>query len=385
MKNDKQSICIVEQAAYPSDVAIRTKKIGETFERKGYEVIIIGQNKGFFKPDGKQFSIEDNFNSSLFFIPLPFNIFFAYRIFKTARQFGAKLLIAKSLKVFYPAYLSAKILGIPVVFDIAEYFKGMKDIVGKRPLWEDIIKAPFIVDLIEKLAIYLSDYIWVVVDEQEERLKTIQKKIKVVSNTPTISNTKTPKPEKKAGGFIRIVYSGIISEGRGVQQVVKALAHMPESFAIELLIIGDGIYREKLENLAKEHNVSSKIKFAGWIPSEELPALLASCDIGIIPHKVCDMCNFTIPNKLFNYMWLGMPIISTPNRPIVRIINECACGFIVPEEPKEMAEAICSLDLSAQNLEKTGQQGQLAVKNKYNWETDSNAIIDTVNSLLKKA
>ena len=70
---------------------------------------------------------------------------------------------------------------------------------------------------------------------------------------------------------------------------------------------------------------------------------LSECDVGIILHKLCDLTHNTIPNKVYDYLYSGLPVISTKMKPLIRVINDFDCGLLVEENPESVAKSFMKL------------------------------------------
>ncbi len=380
----KANILVVDQCNLENDGMVRTRKIARAIESHGYDVGFIGIDKGLYKIDGAMYPVDDGFDLPVFFWPMPFNLFFAYRIYRLSLKMNAGLIVAKSLKVFFPVWVAARALGIPVVFDMAEYFRGHGQLV-ERSFWEGLIKFPAFVGFLERTAVRLADAVWVVVQEQRDRFIDIpgsDEKVSVVSNTPEINNLEDiAGAGREAAGPLRLIYVGYIVEGRGIQLILNAISLLPPEANVEFWVVGYGVYLDKCRALAEDLKLGHKVVFKGRVPPEEVSAYLALCDVGVIPHKVCNFWNHTIPNKLFDYMLMSMPVMSTPNGPIMNVIEGEKCGVIVPEDPEEVASSILWLEDNRGAVEEMGRRGREAVLKRYNWTEDSKIILDTIRRL----
>ena len=74
--------------------------------------------------------------------------------------------------------------------------------------------------------------------------------------------------------------------------------------------------------------IGDSIKFLGWVNNKEVPEYIANADVGIVPHHKCSHWDNTIPNKLFDYMAAGKPVIVSNVIPMARIVNETECGKV---------------------------------------------------------
>jgi len=105
--------------------------------------------------------------------------------------------------------------------------------------------------------------------------------------------------------------------------------------------------------------------------------LLAVCDIAIIPHLRTENNDASSPNKLFQYMYLEKPVISSNCNSLKRIIKETGAGFVYQHDsPDDLASLIEKLVNDRGLFENTGKNGKRAVLQKYNWKNDKSRLIN---------
>lgn len=130
--------------------------------------------------------------------------------------------------------------------------------------------------------------------------------------------------------------------------------------------------------------MESHVKFCGWVPEDRKYEVLMNGDIGLLLHKVCDLTQHTVPNKLFDYMCVGLPVLATPLRPVARIIELENCGLIVDEDAKAIADGMKKLVTSVQLRRMYGRNGYDAVYAKYTWDSEAKKIVDSVNAMVRQ-
>jgi glycosyltransferase involved in cell wall biosynthesis len=152
--------------------------------------------------------------------------------------------------------------------------------------------------------------------------------------------------------------------------------------SIQVDIVGKGASKEKLINLAKTLNVEESVRVHGWLPQDEVDQLMADANVGALTYRVCGHWNHTIPNKIFDYMLAGLPVLTTEVLPIQRIIEEANCGVVCRDlDPADIADKLVHLK-KPEVRQAMGENGYQAVLNKYNWESDEarlNKMINTLN------
>ena len=226
----------------------------------------------------------------------------------------------------------------------------------------------------EKKILFESDQIIVVADEAKTRLVSIgigTDKIKIVSNTLNIKHFTLPDKKKENSETI-LFYAGGIQYHRGLHTVIKALSKTKKK-NLKFWILGEGVEKKNLIKLTANLNLANSVKFLGWRPFNEMIELLAHADYAIIPHIKSDHTDTTIPHKLFQYMFAGVPVIATNCTPIKRIIDKTQSGVCyASDDDKELAAIFDSISVKSQII--FGVNGKKWVTIKYNWENEAKSL-----------
>jgi glycosyltransferase involved in cell wall biosynthesis len=230
----------------------------------------------------------------------------------------------------------------------------------------------------EKTYTSRADYVVVVVEEARNRLINLgidPSRIHIVSNTVVPDHFNFP-PEKKDNEYLTMVYGGGINYHRGLQTVIKALRIIPQHIPnIRLWIIGPGSYTGQLKKLAGELKVEQYVKFFDRMPLEDLLKHVSRSDIALIPHLKTPHTDSTIPHKLFQYMFAGIPIVASDCLPLQRIIGETATGVCFRnQDPESFAESLQRLISDKDFLKKIPVNGKKWVEEKYNWSNDARVL-----------
>ncbi len=220
----------------------------------------------------------------------------------------------------------------------------------------------------------LADQVIVVVEEAKNRLieKGISKeKIMVISNTISIP---LPIKSKEKYPVYTFIYAGGINYHRGLQYVLDGLAIVNQIVSNwQFMLVGSGRYVEKLKNQAKQLKIENKVHFLGYQPYHKMMEYVARANCGLIPHIKSSHTDHTIPNKLFQYMYLKIPVLASNCAPIERIVKECNSGLIYQfDNPKQFSEK--ALELIQGKNNNYGESGYQAVVKKYNWTKEEEIL-----------
>lgn len=392
------NIILVYKEDYPWDV--RVEKLALALGEHGHSVSIVSQNlaQGPIREHGKNFNqyrlprfkaFPLVFRKQLN-LPVWFNPVWLFTIYLAARLEGADVIVVRDLPLVRSALLLRKILGAKVVLDMAEVYPEMyasSAKFSKRTAMEKLLKHPKLAESYERSVLPKLDHTLVMIEESRDRLlkKGLpEDKVTIVSNTPPTDKFGNHK-HQHSGSRLHLVYVGFLTELRGLDLLIKAVGHYIKrgnpADTIKVDIVGKGSSKEKLQQLVTQLGVQESVTIHGWLSQERVNELMAAANVGSLTYRVCGHWNHTIPNKIFDYMLAGLPVLTTEVIPIRRIIEQTNCGLVCKD--------LDSLDI-AQKLEQLrdpeirqllGDNGYDAVKQTYNWENDKARLEQAISSL----
>ena len=118
------------------------------------------------------------------------------------------------------------------------------------------------------------------------------------------------------------------------------------------------------------------------LPPELVADALAECHIGVCSYLLNEQTHQTLPGKLFEYMAVGLPILTSARKPVVRIVKDEQCGIIYDSrEPKEIAQKIIKLVDNKNLMRKMGERSKTAISRRYNQQ----ANMDVLKHVLKES
>jgi glycosyltransferase involved in cell wall biosynthesis len=237
----------------------------------------------------------------------------------------------------------------------------------------------------EKKSLPEADKVISVVEEARDRVITLgvdPSRICIVSNTVNYESLSI-KSKTVNNDSLTLFYGGAINRHRGLQIVLKALQFCAaKNIRIRFWIVGDGSYRVELEKTTSDLNIDYLVKFWGHKPFNEMLDILAECDAAVIPHLRTENNDASSPNKLYQYMYLDKPIISSDCISVKRIIAETKTGFIYKNDsPEELSLLLERLYGDRKLLEEINGNGKKAVLEKFNWNIDKKRLIEAYREL----
>jgi glycosyltransferase involved in cell wall biosynthesis len=229
----------------------------------------------------------------------------------------------------------------------------------------------------EKFAIKTADIIVSSLQNYQEHLKkdlNIDKDFVWINNGIDIEemekiealpdNIKNKIPKNK---FI-IGYTGTIGIANALDSFLKAAEILKDNKDILFVIVGDGKEKSKL---LKKYGKLDNVLFIEPIKKQQVQSMLSLFDVCYIGLKKENLFKYGVsPNKLFDYMYAGKPIIYAINSGKSNIINLANCGISVEAENSEaIAKAILKLyNMSKDERNKLGENGKKFVLENFTYE-----------------
>jgi len=178
-----------------------------------------------------------------------------------------------------------------------------------------------------------------------------------------------------------IAYLGAITRIRGVDNIIKSLGIIDSKESVVFKVAGffqELGHKEELETWPEWGNVN----FVGKVSRAEVGEFLSSASAGLVTFLPANNHINAQPNKLFEYMAAGIPVIAS-DFPLWReLIERYDCGYLVdPESPESIAAAIKQIMDNPEEAKAKGLNGQRAIRSELNWEVESKRLVDLYQRL----
>lgn len=289
----------------------------------------------------------------------------------------------------FSGFLLAKKLKIPYVLEVNSIM--MYEVRDSFPVYQKIHR------IIEKKLYSGSDGIIAVSDAIKNHIVSrgvSKEKIKVIPNgvdenifNPSLSGQEVRK--KYGLGKKHVIGFGgsLHQQWQGIDDLLKAarVISSTKPSVVFLIIGGTEAEVKKFQNIAPEN-----VLFIGQIEHKKMPAYLAAADILTAPYKkekeLKDIDFYNSPIKLFEYMAMGKPIITSNIGQISEIIRHKQTGILVkPGNYKELARNILSLIEDDHLKRELGHNARAEVEGKYTWKQNARRTMDVYKEILEKS
>ncbi|MET4694680.1 glycosyltransferase family 4 protein [Endozoicomonas lisbonensis] len=180
----------------------------------------------------------------------------------------------------------------------------------------------------------------------------------------------------------RCVYIGTISHSYDINTLVTAFSKLDKkNVNTELLIIGDGPHRMKVQRYA-ENLSASNVKFLGSMPYDQMISIIKTCNVALNPIRKGAAQSVT--NKISDYFCTGLPVLSCQENKEVRdLIESNAAGcFYEPGDSSDLANKIVELNSDAAKLQKMANSSRCIGENNFDRNITYKRIFKTIDKLL---
>jgi glycosyltransferase involved in cell wall biosynthesis len=349
----------------------RVNKSCLSLQKMGYEVLLVGRKQRKSPPmDERPYRTR---RMKLLFEKGPlFYAEFNTRLFFFLLFHKAQLLLSNDLDTALPNYYISKLKGIRMIYDSHEYFTETPELVGRprvQRVWKRIERR--VVPKLKEM-ITVCDSIAELFEQQ------YGVKCHVVRNIPPRAAL-PPKGDKKAldlpeDKHLLVLQGSGINIQRGAEELVEAMQYLEDCF---LMVIGGGDVLPVLKQMVTDLHIEDRVRFLPRMPYVQMMAYTQLAELGFVLDKDTNLnYRFCLPNKLFDFIQAGVPIVASHLVEIEKIITKYNIGLFIPDhDPKSIAATIQEGlgDVARRDL---WQQGLTRAAEELCWENEQQTLIE---------
>lgn len=246
---------------------------------------------------------------------------------------------ANDLDTLLPAFLVSKVRGIPLVYDSHEFFTEAAGLTGRpvqRGVWLALERWIFpklksVITVNDSIAeAYATRYPGAVCEKPLVIRNMPLKRSNAIGMVDWRKQLNIPEE-----GTFLILQGAYLDKDRGVIQAVEALRQQNKWY---LVVVGAG---EEFEwALTQVRELNGRLICIPKMPFDELCTLTANADIGLsLDRGVHGNYWFSLPNKLFDYIHAGIPVVASPMPEVKRIVEEWSVGAVIDDHSPRSIEA----------------------------------------------
>ncbi|MBM4760888.1 glycosyltransferase family 4 protein [Bacillus sp. B15-48] len=279
-----------------------------------------------------------------------------------------------------PIGLKLKGYGKKVIYDVHEDVP--EQILSKQWIPKPIRKSvSTMVRRYERYASKRFDAICTATPYIAKRFKTYNPNTTTIHNYPLLDELSTNYSDKMDKTKNSAVYIGGIYVLRGIKEMVNATEIINKEIPLTFVLAGS-FAPPSLEEEVQSLPGYKYTDFHGFLDRDGIKTLLAEANMGLVLLHPEPRFIVSLPIKMFEYMSAGLPVIAS-NFPLWKeIVEKNRCGICVdPLNTQEIADAMKWVINHPDEAKLMGENGRKAVEKIYNWETESQKLIELYNNL----
>jgi glycosyltransferase involved in cell wall biosynthesis len=279
-----------------------------------------------------------------------------------------------------------KLVGKKVIVDVHEYYPKYVMEAASIPYGIRKILSRMIA-IYQRVLTYPVDQVVTITEKMAEEYRVGW--TTVIHNYPIDFGCR-PASDQKVGvssddsdNKVKLLFTGMVCQKWGIEYILKALENLNDD-RVQLVIVGwfmNDEYREKIINMSGWRYVD----FIGKLTHREVQEVMKSADIGMAYCTAVDNHYYAEPNKLFEYMASGLPVICS-DMPGIRSVVDYADGGVCvkPECVSSMMESIEYLSKNESARCSMGERARRSVEQKFNWKSEEVKLFAMYEKVLTK-
>lgn len=302
---------------------------------------------------------------------------FNFKLFFKLLFSRGDIFLSNDLDTLVPGYFTTLLKGKILVYDSHEYFTGTPELQHKplkRKVWKSLENW-----ILPKLKFSYT------VNESIAELyrKETGIEMKVVRNIPMRSIHQIGEAPMLPHNRRLLIMQGTgINPDRGYEEAILAMELLSHEYL--LVIIGSGTIWKQLEALVREKVLADRVMLIGKVPPETLRAYTKQAHLGLSFDKPdCLNYKFSLPNKVFDYIYAGVPVLSSDLPEIKKILTRYDVGTCIPEvTPSAIARNIQAVFADEAGLNRM-RENTIHARESLSWEKETEVLDQIYLPLLK--
>jgi glycosyltransferase involved in cell wall biosynthesis len=347
----------------------------KTFTGRGYRTRVISFDwlTGNFKSEKGDVSVYKLSKKSSLLYYIKFSIILSLRLLESKADF----IFAEDVYTLPFAIIFGKLKGAKVLYDSREIYGHLAGLSKRKNVQMMLrwIENKFIRHTYKTITTGNMDSNYL---EKEYGLNNTI----LIRNLPLYQEIKTPFDFRNHyslnKGVKILLYQGVILHGRGLGPIFDVLKEIKNCV---LIVIGGGEYADYYKKVSVEKGLIDKVFFFGKVDQKDLLKYTAGADIGLsVIENLSLSYYYALPNKLFEYIITGVPVIASNFPQMVEVIDKYKTGlYLSSDNPREIKETLQTL-IDDDDLRSTMRENCLKAALVLNWEKEMENLFPSIEN-----
>lgn len=273
---------------------------------------------------------------------------------------------------------------VKIIYDVTEWYP--ENVAFKHSALKKLL-IYFVLFIFNIFASNLADAIIIGEQGKKRRYDLIapMKRKQIISYYPVLEHFKF-SPREFDGSDLRLCYAGLLKFDRGIQTIYEAVKKLSIKYPqIRFIykLVGKFETAEEEENFKSliKKNKTVTVEFFGWTEYPNISNYLVDVNICLDLRIKNFIYDNSLPIKIFEYMACGKPFIFTNVKPICSQPDLLSCGFVV--NPSSLDDIVNTISKYIDNkglISINAKNARKLIETKYNWEKESEKLIELINS-----
>lgn len=199
----------------------------------------------------------------------------------------------------------------------------------------------------------------------EEKTSMIPNMSKIDEFWPREKNIEFTKELGLKKDSFKVIHFGALGLANGAHTIIESAILMKNDDSVEFIFAGGGSQEKELVDMVEQHGLTN-VKFLGRFSMEQMSELVNLCDVSMVSFKDLPILYTNSPNKLFDSLSAGKPIIVNSAGWTKEMVEEHNCGYYVnPNKPQELVDKIKHLQANPGIVEEMGDNSRKLAETKY--------------------
>ncbi len=285
--------------------------------------------------------------------------------------------------------LLPRLCGCKIILD---HHDPMPEVYMSKYLVEATHPIIRLIRLMERCSIRFSDLVLAVNSSCCEliiRRGCPRSKVHIVMNLPQDSvfgsnpaNT-NPDVTAKKNSFV-LMYHGTITERNGLGVALEAIERVRERIPnLVFEVYGEGDFLNELLDLVKKKNLGEIVRYHGFVRPEKIAEAIQSSDVGLIPNAACAYWEYVTPTRMFEYLYLGKPVIVPRTKAILDCFDDESLYFFESGNADSLADVLFEVYANPNRVRAVLARGISICNSKYRWAAEKQRFVDVVQELVR--
>ena len=287
----------------------------------------------------------------------------------------------------FTAWLLARVKGVPFLFEV-------------RDLWPEFAIAVGVLTnrTLIRMSLWLERFLYrhadrVIINSPGFDAHVRQRGARRVELVPNGADPAMFDPDDKGETFRSLhhltdkyvlLYAGAHGMSNDLGVLLEAARLLADQPNIQIVLLGDGKEKANLQAQAAALELGN-VSFIASVPKDEMTGAMAAADACVAILKPVEAYKTTYPNKVFDYMCAGRPVVLAIDGVMREVVEAADCGiFAQPGDPQALADAVRSLAADPQRSREMGLSGRRYVEANFNRPLLAEKLAGIMEEMIKK-